>query len=187
MLVVLPAIQLRRRTGEWPIVTSHGGAPLRTLIGWSFVVLIAAFCLWSAMFGWFGPPGLGVRSVPQWVHWSGWICIATAFVLCRVAQVQMGASWRMGIDRRRTTLVTGGLFRFSRNPIYASVLLGLLGVVLVSPSWWTFLGWLATASVLSVQVRLEERHLLDMHGACFHDYASHVGRFLPRIGRLSRG
>ncbi len=186
LLVVLPIVQLRRRTGKWPIVLHGRAAPLQALIGWLFTSMMAAFCIWSGLYAWLGPQALGVWPVPQGVHWFGWGCIATGFVLGRVAQAQMGVSWRMGIDPHRTPLVTKGLFRLSRNPIYSSILLGLLGVVLVGPSLWTLFGWLATVLGLAVQVRFEERHMLDMHGEPFRSYASRVGRFLPRLGRLSR-
>ena len=43
--------------------------------------------------------------------------LVLAFIWVLVAQVHMGNSWRIGIDEENeTTLVTGGLFRFSRNP-----------------------------------------------------------------------
>ena len=43
-----------------------------------------------------------------------------------LAQLQMGASWRVGIDDRPTELVTGGLFRVVRNPIFTALLVFLV-------------------------------------------------------------
>src|SRR5207244_2366501 len=43
----------------------------------------------------------------------------SALTLLLLAQVQLGASWRIGIDDgARPGLVTGGMYRFCRNPIY---------------------------------------------------------------------
>jgi protein-S-isoprenylcysteine O-methyltransferase Ste14 len=38
--------------------------------------------------------------------------------------------------------------------------------------------------LVSLQVRLEERNLLRIHGKAYLAYAARVGRFLPWVGRL---
>ncbi len=86
-----------------------------------------------------------------------------------------------------TELVVGGIFSFSRNPMYTSLLIGLLGAVLVSPAVWTLAGWIVTAGTLAIQVRAEERHMLTLHGERYRAYAARVGRFFPRVGRPSSG
>ncbi len=96
-----------------------------------------------------------------------------------VAQAQMGASWRVGIDTAcRTELVSFGLFAHSRNPIFLAVRLSMLGLFLVAPNAVT-LAILATNEVLALfQVRLEEKHLSEMHGAKYEEYCAQVRRWL---------
>lgn len=44
-----------------------------------------------------------------------------------------GSSWRIGVDPdERTELVTDGIFRFSRNPIYVFMVVAWLGFGLLS-------------------------------------------------------
>jgi len=38
---------------------------------------------------------------------------------------------------------------------------------------------------LSLETRLEEEHMLAIHGDAYRAYARRVGRFFPTIGRLS--
>ena len=114
----------------------------------------------------------------------GWLLFLGGLVLTLVAQAQMGASWRIGIDDRPTRLVTGGLFAFSRNPIFSGMFLTLAGVVLISPAAWTLCGGAVGLVVVSLQVRLEERNLAAIHGSTYMSYASRVGRFVPWLGRL---
>jgi protein-S-isoprenylcysteine O-methyltransferase Ste14 len=95
----------------------------------------------------------------------------------------MGASWRIGIDRRPTALVATGLYRLVRNPIYAGVLATVAGLALVTPCPWTLCLLLDTALLVTIQARLEEVHLLAQHGDAYRAYAAQVGRFVPGIGR----
>lgn len=61
--------------------------------------------------------------------------LAATLALILLAQAQMGASWRIGVDRqRRTELVYHGLFARSRNPIFGAMQLALVGLLLCVPS-----------------------------------------------------
>ncbi|MFY0523433.1 methyltransferase [Archangium gephyra] len=127
---------------------------------------------------------LGVWSTPASIRWVGWGVAGGALLVTMVAQAQMGTSWRIGIDRERTELVTGGLFAVVRNPIFTDMLLVVTGIALVTPSAWTVMAWADYVLLVSLQVRLEEEHLMRLHGEAYRAYASRVGRFLPGVGRL---
>lgn len=103
-----------------------------------------------------------------------------------VAQRQMGASWRAGIDDLPTGLVTRGAFRLVRNPIFTGLLLFLAGYACLVPAWWSIGLWMATAIGLRVQIVGEERHLIRQHGEANLGYAAQVGRLVPWLGRLRR-
>jgi protein-S-isoprenylcysteine O-methyltransferase Ste14 len=75
-------------------------------------------------------------------------------------------------------LVQTGLFRVSRNPIFLATRLALLGFFLVAPNAATLAILAAGEVAIQVQVRLEEQHLSNMHGAAYADYRSKVARWL---------
>ena len=104
------------------------------------------------------------------------------------AQVSMGKSWRIGVDKaERTDLVTNGPFAIVRNPIFAAMLPTSLGLVLMVPSWVAITGLAALFVALELQVRVvEEPYLRHVHGDRYGDYAATVGRFLPGVGCLGR-
>ena len=81
---------------------------------------------------------------------------------------------------KASTLVTGGIYRFTRNPMY-------LGLVLLSAGWALRLGSLVglligsgglVAALTWLQIRPEERILGQTFGAEYHDYRSRVRRWL---------
>jgi protein-S-isoprenylcysteine O-methyltransferase Ste14 len=103
------------------------------------------------------------------------------------AQLEMGASWRVGVDpSERTALRTDGPFRWVRNPIFSWMILTAAGLALLVPNVASLVGLLALVVGIELQVRLvEEPHLLRSHGAAYADWAARTGRFLPGVGRLS--
>ncbi len=116
----------------------------------------------------------------------GLLLITSGFALTFVAQIQMSASWRIGVDPTETTaLVTHGVFGVVRNPIYAGLLLFALGVVMLVPNLCSFLGLLSATVGLELHVRkVEEPFLRSRHGRGYRAYTSRVGRFLPGVGCL---
>ena len=106
-----------------------------------------------------------------------------AFVV--LAQLHMGASWRIGIDERQAPgLVTSGVFRFCRNPIYLAMITVTAGYALLLPTLLSLVLLAGTIVGMSTQARTEEAYLLRTYGDGFRDYARRVGRFLPGIGKL---
>lgn len=121
----------------------------------------------------------GLQSVGAGVAVIG--IVATA-----LAQLQMGVSWRIGVDpSERTGLVTDGVFAWVRNPIFTAMLIAAAGFTLLVGNWVAIAGFVALVVALEVQVRLvEEPYLLTAHGAAYRTYAGRSGRFVPQFGRL---
>jgi protein-S-isoprenylcysteine O-methyltransferase Ste14 len=113
------------------------------------------------------------------VSYIGWVMLWGSLAWLLVAQAQMGNSWRIGIDEhRQTSLVSSGLFALSRNPIFLGMRFTMLGLVLVSPTAFTVAVAVAAELLIQVQVRLEEAHLLSLHGEEYTGYSSRVRRWL---------
>jgi protein-S-isoprenylcysteine O-methyltransferase Ste14 len=120
------------------------------------------------------------------LHVAGAVLAIAGIAATLVAQLAMGASWRIGVDEtERTALVTHGPFALVRNPIFAAMIPTGLGLTLLVPSWVALVGFAGLVAALELQVRVvEEPYLLRAHGDPYRDYARRVGRFLPGVGRL---
>ncbi|MEG0759947.1 methyltransferase family protein [Chryseobacterium sp.] len=96
-----------------------------------------------------------------------------------IAQFQMKNSWRIGIDEDlKTDLITTGLFKYSRNPVFLGMLISLIGMLLMIPTFIS-LSFLIIANILiQTQIRLEEEFLLKQHDDVYLQYKAKVRRFL---------
>lgn len=184
LALVWPTLRTWRRTGIWPITIHRTTDSLERVNGRAMALIFAGLFAWGAVYALRGAGPLCLWPAPPLLLLGGWALMLVGFVLLLLAQAQMGASWRVGVDERPTALVTSGLFRLVRNPIYSALLAMMTGLVLVTPSPWTAMGWVYAATVVSQQTRLEEQHLVRLHGAAYLAYAARVGRFVPGIGRL---
>jgi protein-S-isoprenylcysteine O-methyltransferase Ste14 len=170
-----------RRTGVNPFVLpSSDDAYGYVGRAFKFVVFGGAMVVSLIAFAGQAPVWLGAYPALQsWAIFSvGWLLLCVSLIWLLVAQAQMGASWRIGIDaQRHTELVQHGLFSVSRNPIFLAMRVNLLGLFFVFPAAGTLALLVAGEILIQVQVRLEEQHLLQLHGQSYANYCSRVGRW----------
>jgi protein-S-isoprenylcysteine O-methyltransferase Ste14 len=128
---------------------------------------------------------LGVLS-EVWLQAAG-IAVAIVGIAATVyAQLEMGDSWRLGVDvRETTTLVRTGVFGRVRNPIYTAMFAFGLGIALVTPNVVACASFILLVAAIELQVRrVEEPHLLRTHGDAYRAYTATVGRFIPGVGLI---
>lgn len=97
-----------------------------------------------------------------------------------LATITMKTSWRVGIPEEKTTLITQGIYRFSRNPafvgfdlLYLSICLMFFNIPLVLVSVWA-------AVMLHLQILQEEKHMHHMFGEEYDTYKKHTSRYLGK-------
>ena len=109
----------------------------------------------------------------------GLALLASALIWVLVAQIQMGDSWRIGIDEKTNSpLVQHGLFGVSRNPIFLGMLVMLVGLLFAIPTAATLIVTLLGFALIHIQVRLEEPFLVDKYGEVYRVYQKRVRRWL---------
>jgi protein-S-isoprenylcysteine O-methyltransferase Ste14 len=82
---------------------------------------------------------------------------------------------------KTTTLVTTGLYRYIRHPLYSSLLFLAWGIFFKAPSWaGGLLGIIATAA-LTATARVEEGENLRYFGDQYREYMKQTAMFIPYI------
>ncbi len=105
--------------------------------------------------------------------------LAIALIWTIIAQNHMRNSWRIGIDTEtKTELVTTGLFRLSRNPIYLGMIISLVGLFLTTPNALTGIFLILGYILIQIQIRLEEEFLTKEHGQTYTNYKKKVRRLI---------
>ena len=111
-------------------------------------------------------------------------------VVIALAGLASGAAGIAAFRRARTTLdpmkpqaasslVTGGIYRVTRNPMYLGVLLVLVGWAVFLCAPWAFLGPLLFVAYMNrFQIGPEERALMARFGSGYAEYMSTVRRWL---------
>jgi protein-S-isoprenylcysteine O-methyltransferase Ste14 len=172
----------QRRTGKsaWFLHRAGGRADRLRALGFWLVLLVA----WVQS----ARVALGRLEIAPWpgLRALGIALALTGALLMFAAQLQLGDSWRVGIEPgARPGLVERGMYRWTRNPIFLWMMVAWTGLALLV--FDPLLGLLVLMKFLGVraQVREEERWLLQTYGEPYRAYAARVGRFLPGIGRLA--
>jgi len=106
------------------------------------------------------------------------VALAVAVFLWTVSTMLRGHA-SIPTNRPTDAIVTGGPFRFSRNPIYLSMILLQIGVGAWTKSVWFFVLAAISAGLLTwgVIVR-EERYLEQTFGDEYRSYKSRVRRWI---------
>jgi len=139
-----------------------------------------------ALLVWLAPEAVSVLGQPAWaeaplLRWTAAGLLTASAVLVVAAQIQMGASWRIGVPAEGPgALVARGLFAWSRNPIFVGMLGVVLGVCLWSPHIGSAAMLALAWAAIAVQVRIEEKAMRTAHGDAYEHYAAHVGRWFGR-------
>lgn len=118
---------------------------------------------------------------------AGAILMLGGVALFAAAQINLGASWRIGIDETAAPgLVTHGLYSLSRHPIFLGLMTVAAGYAAMLPTLLSLVLLAGAYIGLRLQIASEETYLIRTYGEPYRVYARRVGRFLPGVGRLRR-
>ncbi len=121
------------------------------------------------------------RALPAAVALPSGIGVIAASVVLLLLAVREIARAKTAFDVRRPTtrIVASGVFHFSRNPVYLSMILLVVGVGLMLNSLWSILLAVPMGSVLCLTIiRPEERYLEGKFGDAYRAYRSEAPRWL---------
>ena len=118
----------------------------------------------------------------------GLVFLAAAIWLFWRAHRDLGASWSPSLEMSANQpLVTQGVYRAIRHPMYASQLLWGIAQFLLLQNWIAGpAGLVGFLLLYFVRVPKEERMMLDHFGDEYRAYSARTGRIVPRLRREGR-
>lgn len=112
---------------------------------------------------------------------TGFLIAMTGDIIFLISVVKMKDSWRAGIpENDRTSLVTDGIYRFSRNPAFLGFDLMYTGMLLMYMNIGTIVFTAFAITMLHLQILQEEKYLPSVFGEEYIEYKKHVFRYLGR-------
>ncbi|RPJ84709.1 MAG: isoprenylcysteine carboxylmethyltransferase family protein [Acidobacteria bacterium] len=125
---------------------------------------------------------LPLSQAPGYLQMSGTALFILGFTMSIVARLQLGRNWTDLEDAKvleRHALVTRGIYRYVRHPIYGGDLMLLIGLELALNSWLVFLAVIPLVVVIK-SVRREEAQLAEAFNG-YSAYVSQSKRFIPFV------
>lgn len=125
--------------------------------------------------------------VRSWVGWMGAGSFAIGLWLLWRAHADLGRNWSDSLQLRQGhQLITSGIYRHIRHPMYAFGWLFGIAQALLLQNWIVGLSGLVSFALLYfVRVPQEERMMLDQFGEEYRAYMKKTGRIIPRWRNLN--
>jgi protein-S-isoprenylcysteine O-methyltransferase Ste14 len=122
-------------------------------------------------------------ALPAWVNWLGVPVLSGGVWLLWRAHRDLGRNWTPTLQITEShVLVTDGVYKRIRHPIYAAVWLTGLAQAMMLSNWIAGPACLLLfLPVYVVRVPREERLMLDNFGVQYRDYMQRTGRVIPRF------
>lgn len=182
LIFIIPTYRIYKSTGINPIsfgtsdnAHDYIGLVMKLLIGLLFLAGIL-YSIAPNIYPYLSPISYLENQI---VIYIGLIILHISIVWIFIAQMQMGQSWRIGIDEKnKTELITSGLFSFSRNPIFFGMIWSMVGFFLLIPNALTFCLMITSYIVIQIQIRLEEEFLEKEFGENYLNYKSKTRRLI---------
>ena len=122
-------------------------------------------------------------SIPRWVGVTGIVVLVLGNWVFWRSHKDLGGNWSptLGI-RQAHRLVTQGLYRRIRHPMYLSLWLLVIAQAMILPNYVAGFAGLLPFGVLYFQrVAREENMMMEEFGSEYEGYSRKTGRLIPKL------
>jgi len=114
---------------------------------------------------------------------AGVICLAIGLWLFFRSHADLGTNWSVTLElRQEHRLVTRGVYRAIRHPMYSALILYAVGQALVIPNWVAgFSNVIALAVLVALRLGAEEKMMAEQFGDEYAAYSARTKRIIPGV------
>jgi protein-S-isoprenylcysteine O-methyltransferase Ste14 len=129
-----------------------------------------------------GMPRIADRAFQPVLAALGMLVAGCALVLFHLTHRALGRNWSVSLEvRERHRLVTDGIYRQVRHPMYTAFWMWAVAQALLLPNWIAGLsGLIGFGTLYFVRIDREERLMLDTFGDSYEAYMAETSRLVPR-------
>jgi protein-S-isoprenylcysteine O-methyltransferase Ste14 len=115
----------------------------------------------------------------SWIKYIGITSCYIGLIIFLLALISFGKSWRIGIDEEKSNeLITKGMFKYSRNPIFVFMDIYFFGIALIYPNIILIIVAIITIIFIHLQILREEKFLLHKFGDTYIAYKKRTRRYI---------
>jgi protein-S-isoprenylcysteine O-methyltransferase Ste14 len=157
----------------------------KSLFGWreSGLLALAFLGLWviPAIYALIGFPAALDRPLVPAIAILGIVTLCGALFLFYRSHADLGRNWSISLEiRNEHRLVSTGIYRFIRHPMYSSFFLMAIAQLLLLPNWFAgATGLVGVGMLYAFRIRQEERMMIERFGAEYRNYMTHTARLIP--------
>ena len=113
---------------------------------------------------------------------AGTLCLALGLWLFHRSHADLGTNWSITLEvREKHQLVTEGIYRYVRHPMYLALLLYSSGQDCIFRLGCRLVNLFAFALLFIFRVRREERMMLNEFGTDYKVYMERTRRLIPGV------
>jgi protein-S-isoprenylcysteine O-methyltransferase Ste14 len=122
-------------------------------------------------------------SLLPWPFAAGVLCLVAGLWCFHRSHSDLGKYWSVTLELRENhRLVTEGIYRHVRHPMYSAFFLYSIGQALVVPNWVVGPSYLVTFAILfALRIGAEERMMLEAFGDEYAAYMATTKLLVPGI------
>jgi protein-S-isoprenylcysteine O-methyltransferase Ste14 len=130
-----------------------------------------------------GFPAAANRSFVPLIAWLGVIPALASLWLFWRTHSELGRNWSVSLEvREKHELITSGVYRFVRHPMYSAFFLWAVAQFLLLPNWVAGIsGLIGFGTLYSFRVGREEQLMLEAFGDQYRAYMARTARIVPWI------
>ena len=157
----------------------------KSLFGWreSGLLSLAFLGLWivPAIYALTGFPATLDRPLIPAIAVLGVVSLCGGLFLFYRSHADLGRNWSISLEiRNEHRLVTTGIYRLIRHPMYSSFFLLAVAQLMLLPNWFAgATGLIGVGMLYAFRIRQEERMMIERFGAEYRDYMAHTARLIP--------
>jgi protein-S-isoprenylcysteine O-methyltransferase Ste14 len=113
-----------------------------------------------------------------WIKYIGMVFCYIGLIIFLWALISFGKAWRIGIEENNSNeLITSGIFKYSRNPVFLFMDLYFMGIMLIYPNVVFIIITICAAIGIHLQILREEIFLLNKFSKNYIEYKNKTRRY----------
>jgi protein-S-isoprenylcysteine O-methyltransferase Ste14 len=121
--------------------------------------------------------------LPYFLGWIGVALFATAIWLLWRSHNDLGRNWTAIVAvRHNSELITGGVYKYIRHPMYSAHLIWALAQIMILHNWiagYSFI--IVQVPFYFIRIKKEEKMMIEQYGAEYKAYMDQTDRMIPKL------